>query len=453
MNLTNILWVATLVALCFGASKRPSFAVGVYLLTFFINPDYWWWGKSSFLFGPRWSLIGGLILLGSVAMNRPRDTRPQPRGASLVNWVMVLILLNATFVHIALAVHKDISAGPYILLAKFVLLYFLIMDAVRDSLDLKIVILAMILGAGYIGYEVTINDRGGMSGGRLEGVGAPGAQRANELASLMVTVLPFIGVMALASRKNLEKITAAIIAVFTMNVLLLCNSRGGYLSMILSAVVLLFAAKGKTRKKAVYGLILGGLSLYFLMGDPRILDRFMSIFVEAENQDESAQSRLVYWEAGLRSIAAYPLGSGGDGFKSVNAKKYLSRDSGRSVHNGFINETCEWGIQGIVLRMTYVIGACVCAWRVIKFRSEIGDPSTAFLGVGFMASMAAFLLSCFFGDRLDAEWGYWIAALLLCYAKIYGPPITAETVSGIGRDMVDGSEDEPQPLPQLVGQY
>jgi len=43
---------------------------------------------------------------------------------------------------------------------KFVLLYFLISSAIKDRNDLHTAIAAAALGAAYIGWEVTINERG-----------------------------------------------------------------------------------------------------------------------------------------------------------------------------------------------------------------------------------------------------------------------------------------------------
>ena len=67
-----------------------------------------------------------------------------------------------------------VGGNQFVLVAKFVLLFALIITSVRTTSDLRVVLWFLALSAAYIGYEVTINDRGQMDGSRLEGVGAAG---------------------------------------------------------------------------------------------------------------------------------------------------------------------------------------------------------------------------------------------------------------------------------------
>ena len=116
---------------------------------------------------------------------------PLPTGGAPL-WLAVIILANATLVHL-MSPDLVISAEHYTLLTKFVCLFFLIYLGVKSETDLKIALWTLLLGAAYIGYEVTINERGNLTGGRLEGVGAAGVQTSNELAALLVTLLPLLG--------------------------------------------------------------------------------------------------------------------------------------------------------------------------------------------------------------------------------------------------------------------
>src|SRR5205807_527755 len=144
-------------------------------------------------------------------------------------WIAIAILVNATFVHFVFSPNLAVSELSYNLLAKFVLLFFMLIAATRNVLDFRIVLLSILLGAGYIGYEATINHRGKLRANRLEGIGAPGAGSANDLANLMVTVMPLAGVFLLSDRKW-EKMVTIPIGGFLINVVLLCNSRGAFLS-------------------------------------------------------------------------------------------------------------------------------------------------------------------------------------------------------------------------------
>src|SRR5690606_36649601 len=148
------------------------------------------------------------------------------------------MVINATFIHYVLAADRGISLDTYVELLKFVVLYFLMMSAIRDRRDLQIVLVAMAFGAGYLGYEVPINERGTFTAGRLEGVGAPGADTANGLASMLLLVLPLIGSLFIDG-KRWHKILVMLGAPMALNVILMCNSRGAFLGLVGGAIVFL----------------------------------------------------------------------------------------------------------------------------------------------------------------------------------------------------------------------
>jgi O-antigen ligase len=335
-----------------------------------------------------------------------------------------------------LAPDLAVSGEAYFLLAKFILLFLLIVASVGTQKDLHILLVSLAMTASYIGYEVTINGRGDVNGGRLEGIGAPSASHSNELASLMVTVLPLIGALLFIG-KTWEKIVAALCAGLVLNVILLCNSRGALMAMILAAIILAVCASREQRRRALTALGLGAVALYFLLGDPRILERFWTSFASAEERDQSSAERLVYWSAGMDLVKDRPFGSGGYGFKKVYGGSYLAKHGSmydqRAVHNGFINEACEWGNQGLVLRLALLLSSSLVLRRALGGWRITNSSRDAFLGICLFAAMAGFLVTCIFGDRLDAEWGYWTAAIMVAYAHVYPPP---------GRSAMDDSRSQ-----------
>jgi O-antigen ligase len=343
------------------------------------------------------------------------------------------MLINASVVHFILATHPDVSIDGYFELLKFVLLYFLLRAAIQDRNDLRIAVIAMALGAAYIGYEVTINERGEFSGSRLEQVGAPGADTANALASMLLLVLPLIGSLWINGKKW-HKLLVIAAAPLALNVIILCNSRGAFLGLVAGAVAFLMLARGETRKKATRVLLLGGVALYLLLGDPEIFTRFTTTFVGAEERDRSASSRLEFWKAGLVMLTDYPLGDGGDAFKYVHANKYLrqvgSDQEARSLHNGYLTEATDWGVQGLVLKLLFMGNAMLLAYRTCSRCRKAGRIDEALIGVSFLVGAISFLIVCIFGSYLSSEWAYWVAAFLGRYADLYA---TEEAVGAEAR--------------------
>jgi hypothetical protein len=421
MSLTSAAWVALGIALAVLSFRRPAYGVSLYMLTFFAAPEFWWWGDE--LPPLRYASLAGIALLAAVVFRAVLSSESGARRFSIVHAVAILIALNATFVHFALASTPSISVGNYVELLKLVLLVFLMTRAIENRDDLRIVLMSIALGAAYIGYEVWWNERGYFSGGRLEGVGAPGADGSNSLADLMLFCLPLIGSLFINGRRH-HKLTTIIAAPLALNVLLLCNSRGAFIGLLGAALTFLLVARGPTRKQAVRSLALGGIVFYLLLGDPEILERFATTFAGSEERDASAASRIDFWKAGLMMMADYPLGDGGGSFKYVRGGYYLSQVMGqdavdRSLHNGYLTEGTEWGVQGLLLRLLFLGAALLAASRTAGICRQEGRHDDALLGTCLIVSVAGYLVHCFFGSFISNEWGYWSVVLLVRYGELY----------------------------------
>jgi putative inorganic carbon (hco3(-)) transporter len=341
-----------------------------------------------------------------------------------VRTLAVAMLVNAALVHVVLAVNRPISLEVLIEFCKFVLLYFLISAAIKDRSDLHRTIAAIALGAAYIGFEVTINERGNFNGSRLEGVGAPAAQTANSLANVLLVALPLAGSLFLQASWK-WKAVSLLATPLVLNVFLLCNSRGAFLGLIGTGISFVLVARGKTRKRALQTVALASVALFLLLGDPDIMNRFVTTFTGDEARDNSAASRLTFWQAGLNMLSDHPLGAGGGAFKFTLGLQYLTELVGvedaeaRSLHNGFLTEVTDWGVQGLLLKLLAFAVAIVIAYRTCEKCRREERLSDALLGLSLVTTAVGYLIHCMFGAFLDHEWGYWILALLVRYGALY----------------------------------
>jgi putative inorganic carbon (hco3(-)) transporter len=200
---------------------------------------------------------------------------------------------------------------------------------------------------------------------------------------------------------------------------LLCNSRGTFVALILGVIVFLVTTRGPARKKVFRGFALGVVAVFLLLRDPEIVDRFMTVFASEEERDDSAAGRLVIWGVAATVLGDHPFGSGGDGFNRVYSRQYL--ETGRSVHNGFLSEAVEWGVQGLVLKLMFLLAGVSMvartAWRPGAYNAE-----SMVLASCLITSTAILIVASLFADFLDNEWGYWLVGLMLGYARAYGPP-------------------------------
>jgi putative inorganic carbon (hco3(-)) transporter len=188
-------------------------------------------------------------------------------------------------------------------------------------------------------------------------------------------------------------------------------------------LLFLLLARGPTRKKAIRVLALGAVALYLLLGDPKILDRFVTTFSGSEERDNSAASRLQYWQAGLAMLNDFPLGAGGGAFKYVYGGVYIKEVTGideeRSLHNGYLTEATDWGVQGILLKLILIAVALAAAHRTASRCRREGRSEDALIGICVIVSAAGLLVTCIFGSFLNNEWFFWVMALLIRYGELY----------------------------------
>ena len=413
MSLRAIGYLLAFAGLSVLSTRRAAYGFLVYLLPVFMAPGHWWWGHQARISWYRWSFTAGNIYLGAVLLQCIRDGKV-PHIDRRVIVAGVALILNATFVHFALAPVPEISADAYGLLIKFVVLCFIIQASVRNERDWQLMAIGLAVISCYTGYETTLGVRRGFSGGRFEGAGIAGATTANQYASLLVMILPVIGSLILLPRWS-ARIAGLVSAPLNLNMFLFCNSRGGFLGVIAAGVTFFLTASGRARRHAAIALLLGALAGYNLLGDDEILARFESIFVSGDQRDRSAESRLLFWQAGLMMVHDHPFGSGGDGYKRVYGTQYLLqfgiKQDVRAVHNGYINDAAEWGVQGLVLRLVFMGIGVLAAFRVVRMAKRRRDPHDGVLGAAMIASFAGFAVTCVFGDFLDSEWVFWMVGL------------------------------------------
>lgn len=448
MSSTLAVWlIAFLILASFAFFKKAAWGFSVYALTFFLCPPFWWWGKGT-IGGLRWNFYGGIILLVSVLIENhiiKREAIPEPIHKSKNNItdlpisvleyfysqikipplyaIIVLIIINISFVHYIIANGDYISEGSYFLYLKFLLLFWMIDKTMEIRSDFFIILFSIFLGLAFIGYQVTINEVGNIQDGRLENIGAPGASDANLLACMIVTFLPVCGALIFSSPLKWLKYLAIAGSPFIFNLLLLCNSRGAFLSCLVAGFFLILFTRGKEFKIVCMAIVLVLLASVFLLKDERIIERFSTTFVETEERDSSAGNRIIFWNAALQMIQDYPLGEGGNAFKDRHSINYLSKvdfvsDRGRAIHNGYLNEAGEWGVQGLFLKLYCLF---IASFRTYKASSVyykfFGNYQYSFLGKSLVAGMIAFACATMFLDSLDAEWPLWLCAIMLFYIK------------------------------------
>jgi O-antigen ligase len=306
------------------------------------------------------------------------------------------------------------------ILVKVVLMYFVLVGAVRHPRDVQRLAGAYVGSVMLYAVMVLIRFRGNTEAIRIHGLYD---YDSNDFATLVASALP-IGLHLVVSRGwRIPRVAGlggliALLAAFVW-----ADSRGGFLALLAGGLVLLFGYRtvsAPTRIVVAVVVVLGfsvaaGASFWARMNT-----------IANANQDynmTSSEGRWQLWERGMGYMAQRPIfGVGVGGFPTAEGKLSAeSRDAqahGRGQkwsepHNSFVEVGAELGFPGLLLFVAML-------WTAVRGLRGSADPG---LAVALVAAMAAFTIGGFFLSLAYKEMLYTLLALCIAL-RVARPPWT-----------------------------
>lgn len=187
---------------------------------------------------------------------------------------------------------------------------------------------------------------------------ASDAYDTNDLAYVLVTILPLALAFALTAPTRVKRLINAGVCAVLLLTLLLTSSRGGFLGLVaMLAVLVLMPLKrpqdGKSRNRIVLpvaGLVCASMLVWsYLPAETR--DRLSTVLQLGSdyNMDSTNNtSRSGIWERNLGAALQRPVGYGVEAFLMVDL-----RNGGKfkAAHNSYLEVLVELGILGLLLFM------------------------------------------------------------------------------------------------------
>jgi hypothetical protein len=288
-----------------------------------------------------------------------------------------------------------------------------LVGTVRTELAFDTVAITHIAGAGWWGWQAY--DRPKRAAGRLQNVGSGDTLGDNGTAAHLLTVLPFIAVYALLHKDLRVRGFAMFVAPLVLNTIILCNSRGATLGLIVAGVLTFVLARSGHRMRAVAMACVVAVSL-FALADPQFLRRQQ----QTSYDDGSAQGRIEAWRGSVQLVKDHPFGAGGEGFYELSPQyaSALVEQLGekRDPHNTFVLVASEWGILGICLFIGYIVSV----FRLLgEVRRTALDSMWYYRSVAIQLAMVGLLVAGCFTDRLYSEAPYWMGAFAVALHRIH----------------------------------
>jgi O-antigen ligase len=411
-----MLSIAILLSDIWGFNYSPfAFAFGIGAVLSFIDPT----AATAFLLANLlmrpWEMAGvdsmsfipkflGFLSLLSWVFHRARAgklsllfNRPSKIFFALTIWFLLSALTAGDF----MAGFTDYSNTMLI----STILFILVSNVPADEQDFGLLEKTLVLAiAGSIAHALLVTmtqDNYNLFADRLEDTGLTG--NSNDLAALIVQALPIALVPAIvAGRQMGGKVVALLTVPILLLGLLLSQSRGAILAVVIS-VIIYFIFKAKKRRRALF---VGAMLVPFLIAFYSALN----LMRNSEDLKGSTESRTAFLVAGLNMGAHHPLMGVGFGNFPKQWQSYsigaVYETGEHTAHNSWILDFAETGLPGLLLLVALFISTMKRAVKVHPIHPEL------------LAAMAGYGVAMSFLSHTYTFFPYLLFALVLSAGKI-----------------------------------
>lgn len=253
--------------------------------------------------------------------------------------------------------------------------------------------------------------------------GGPLAYGSNQTAAFLAQFAMFFWGFAQFYKKYIYKLLCYGLVAATLFATMYTFSRGGYLAVLFSVLVL-----GLLKDRKLL-LVLGAFLLTWQTVVPAPVRERVSMTENSNGQLEaSAQERVDLWKNAEQSFIHSPIV--GTGFATFQLGEHV--DNLKDTHNWYIKVLVETGIVGIILAICLLQQLLLTSYHLFR---HAADPLYQGLGLGLLLATCSCIIANFFGDR----WTYLeITGLLWVLA---GAAIRATCLMQAGLVSLSASDD------------
>jgi probable O-glycosylation ligase (exosortase A-associated) len=396
------------------ALVNPFHGLLVYICFAIIRPPFLWhWSVPQ----GNYSRTIGIALLLGWAMHGFGNWS-FGRGGAVVKALLAFAMWNVASA--ALARDQSVAWTTIVELSKIILPFLVGVTIIRTFDQLKILSWVITLSLGYIAFEANLSY---LFNGRNWISQSFGGMDNNCNAISLVCGTGFAFFLGLAERSLWRRGLAFAAAALMAHAIMLSNSRGGMLALLISGAVSFVLIP---KKPINYGyLVIAGL-IAVRMAGPSVVERFSTAFAEKVDRDYSAQSRLDLWQSCIHLMQQYPLLGIGPSHFPLYAEE-LGHTAGKQGHTLWLQVGAEIGLPGLMFLLAFYLIAMKRLWQTAN-EIEHDQPEVANYARMVIAALVGFMVAAQFVSLVGLELPYYV------------------TLVGVGVLMTDNIDASPAPL-------
>jgi len=393
----------------------------LYQLVYFLNPGHRWW--SANIPDLKYSFTIVVFMMLAFIMQHKECKNNTLFEAPQTKWLIgIIIMFLITQLY---AISPEHNMVALIDLTKMFIVMALAYKFIDTPRKFEISLWFFIIGAAYIGWEAYSVGRTGA--GRVEGIGTLDAPDANSTAALLVPTIPFLIYFVWQGTLKVKFLTV-FFGVWIANALVLINSRGAFLGVLVGAgyfsFMMIFSHfKSYKQRSSALLIIAVSLSGALSLTDDQFWSR-MSTLQDVEDEETSGSHRYRMWLATFDVVADYPGGTGAYGYNIlspiyVDEHLFHPGQKTKSVHSTWFQALSELGWLGLFI----FCGLLLSSFRVLKqIKTTLktkGDSTTYFKVASIECGLLGYLTTVTFINQFRAQILYWLIMYTACLANIY----------------------------------
>jgi len=386
-----------------------------YQVVYFANPGIRWWAAP--LPDLPYSKIAVVCMAISVIL-RFRELSFRIRDIPPIFWLLIILSIHVLIIPVVVApdTHSKVL-NEYINLCIIMVLAFMLLNSMGL---LRMSIWTYACGAAYIGLVAFSVGRN--SGSRVEGIGMVDSPDSNDFAAAIAPALAVL-LVKLATGSVWQRVVAAVLGALIANGLILINSRGAFVAVVVGCGYVAFRLyyskfqAAKQRLSVILAIVIG-LGGALALADDAFWSR-MSTLQEVDDGRASGSHRVGMWVSAVELASDYPLGAGARGFNVlspiyVDPSLFFGGQKTKAVHSSWFQALAETGWLGLFSFLMLCYSAHRVNRRTMKQCLERNDVSSYWTIVSIQGGLISFLVAASFIDRFRAEILYWMVLFSAC---------------------------------------
>jgi hypothetical protein len=335
---------------------------------------------------------------------------------------MILLLGIAGLLSIPFAIDPSEAWTTFSdFLIKTILIFIVLVNVVRTETRMKLLIYLALAVSIYLCFHVIADYSAGVFtigleetntqriGGAIKGL----FDNSNDLALHLVTMIPLAFVLGLENKNPLRKIVFWGTTLLMISAVIITFSRGGFIGLIIMALVLVRKLARRNKSMALAALVLG--VVFFLAVAPgAYAGRLATIFDSASDLTGSSSQRTVVLKRSIWVALRYPLFGVGLGCFHHKSEQELG------THNAYTQVASECGIAAMVFYIIFIVHPLRKLRMIERELFERNENSRYYyFAIGIQASLIGYMVASFFAAVAYQWYIYYLVAYAICLRRIY----------------------------------